>query len=120
MRAAWPRQLALVKRLHDAGVLLTAGSDLASPWVIPGIGFHQELELLESAGLSPTEVLRIATLNGARALGVDGDRGSIAPGQRADLVVLGEDPRRNIRVIRKIRLVIKAGVIHSPAELHRN
>ncbi len=120
MRAAWPRQLALVKRLHDAGVLLTAGSDLASPWVIPGIGFHQELELLVSAGLSPTQVLRIATLNGAKALGVDSDRGSIASGQRADLVVLGEDPRRNIGVIRKIRLVMKSGVIHSPAELHRN
>ncbi len=119
MRAAWPTQLALVRRLHEAGVLLTAGSDLASPWVIPGVGFHQELELLVSAGLSPAEVLRIATMNGAKALGVDNDRGRIATGQRADLVVLGIDPRRDITAIRKIRLVMKSGVIHSPGELAR-
>jgi hypothetical protein len=57
-------------------VLLTVGSDLASPWVIPGVSFHQELELLTDAGLSPSEALGMATRNGAQALGLLADVGT--------------------------------------------
>lgn len=120
VQAAWPKQLALVRRLHAGGVLLTVGSDLASPWVIPGVSFHQELALLESAGLSHGEVLRMATSNGARALGIDRDVGTVAVGKRADLVVLDGDPLADIANTRRIRYVVLGGAIYHPAELLRD
>ncbi len=115
--AAWPKQLALVRRLHQAGVLLTVGSDLASPWVIPGVAFHQELGLLESAGLSRPEVLTMATRNGAEALGILDEVGTIAPGKRADLVILEANPLDNLRNTRRIQYVVLGGKIHRPQDL---
>jgi imidazolonepropionase-like amidohydrolase len=117
VQAAWPKQLALVRRLHEGGVLLTVGSDLASPWVIPGVSFHQELALLESAGLSRSEVLTMATWNGARALGIDGEVGSVEAGKRADLVVLGADPLADVTNTRRVVYVVLGGRLHRPAEL---
>ena len=117
VQAAWPKQLQLVKRMHDAGVILLAGSDLASPWVIPGTAFHQELELLVSAGLSTADVLRIATRNGARALGILAVTGTIESGKRADLVVLRSDPSADIRATREIAHVMKDGHMIRPDTL---
>jgi imidazolonepropionase-like amidohydrolase len=116
-QAAWPRMLALVARMQRGGVLLTAGSDLASPWVIPGVALHQELALLVSAGISPSEVLRMATRNGAQALGLLGETGTVEPGKRADLVVLDADPLRDIRNTRRIRYAVLGGRIVRPEEL---
>jgi imidazolonepropionase-like amidohydrolase len=116
-QAAWPKQLELVRRLHQAGILLTVGSDLASPWVIPGVAFHQELILLESAGLSRSQVLTMATRNGADALGILEETGTIEPGKRADLVILDADPLQNLRNTRRIRYVVLGGEIHRPGDL---
>jgi imidazolonepropionase-like amidohydrolase len=116
-QAAWPKQLELVRRLHQAGVLLTVGSDLASPWVIPGVAFHQELILLESAGLSRSQVLTMATRNGADALGILEEAGTIEPGKRADLVILDADPLRDLRNTRRIRYVVLGGEILRPRDL---
>ena len=116
-RAAWPRMLALVARLHREGVHLTTGSDLASPGVIPGVALHQELALLVSAGISPSAVIRMATRHGAEALGLFGETGSIEPGKRADLVVLDGDPLRDIRSSRRIRYVVLGGKLFRPTEL---
>jgi imidazolonepropionase-like amidohydrolase len=117
--AAWPRLLALVRRLHAEGVMLTVGSDLASPWVIPGVGFHQELALLESAGIGRSDVIRMATRHGAEALGIGHDAGTVEVGKRADLVVLEGDPLHDLRNTRRIRYVILGGAIYSPDELLR-
>lgn len=116
-QAAWPRMLALVRRLHREGVQLTAGSDLASPWVIPGVAFHQELALLESAGISRVEVLRMATRNGAEALGIGHEAGTIEVGKRADFVVLEGDPLADIANTRRILYVVLGGSIYRPDEL---
>jgi imidazolonepropionase-like amidohydrolase len=94
VRRAWPRMLALTRRLHDAGVLVTAGADVGSPWVAGGSAFHHELELLVEAGIPPLEVIRIATRNGAEALHRAADIGTVEAGKRADLVVLRRDPSR--------------------------
>lgn len=117
IRAAWPKLLALTKRLHDGGVILTAGADLGSPWVTPGSSFHQELKLLVDAGISPGDVIRIATQNGARALGIANDVGTIEVGKRADLVVLGDDPGRDIAATRNVERVIRSGRVFRPEEL---
>lgn len=116
-RAAWPRMLELTRLLHEAGVPLTAGTDANNPWIIPGVSFHRELELLVEAGLSPLEVLDIATRGNARHVGVLGDRGTIEAGKRADLVLLRSDPRDDISATRSIEWVMQAGTLRRPAEL---
>ncbi len=116
-QAAWPRMLALVREMHQEGVMLTAGSDLASPWVIPGVALHQELALLESAGIRAGEVLRLATRNGAESLGILGETGTVEVGKRADLVVLEADPLVDIANTRRIRYVLLGGRMYTPEGL---
>ena len=110
-RAQWPKLLALVKRMYEGGILLTAGTDTPFPWIIPGVAFHEELRLLVSAGIPVPEVLRMATINGARALRKDAEIGTIEPGKRADLVVLDANPLADIANTAHIVMVVQSGKI---------
>jgi imidazolonepropionase-like amidohydrolase len=107
--AAYPKLQALVRMMRDAGVVLTTGTDLTNPWIIPGESLHREFELLAAAGLSPSEVLKMTGENAARALRSN-DVGLIEAGRLADLVLLGANPLQNISNTRTIRWVMKAGV----------
>lgn len=118
-RRLWPKLAELVRRYHAAGVLLSAGSDMPVPWVIPGVSLHEELELLVAAGIPALEVLGIATRNGAEALGLLAEVGTIEPGKRANLLVLSADPVAEIRNTRSIDYVIQGGRILRPADLLR-
>lgn len=108
-KAAWPTLLALVKQYHDGGVVLAAGSDTPNAWVIPGESLHRELELLVDAGIPISQVLRIATRNGAEALGLLHETGTIEPGKRADLVMLSANPQSHIANTRRIVWVMRGG-----------
>lgn len=112
-QAAWPKLLRWVKRMSDAGVLLVSGTDLTNEWIAPGVGLHQEFELLASAGLSPDQILRMTGANAAQALGRD-DVGIVEDGRRADLVLLSSDPRVSIANTRSIVWVMQGGRIISP------
>lgn len=114
-RAAWPKALELVRLLHEHGVRLTAGSDAPFGGLPPGASFHRELELLSEAGIPNRHVLRIATANGAVALGILHKVGTIEPGKRADMVLLGGDPLADIRNTREIRWVMLDGRIYEPS-----
>ena len=116
-RRAWPRVLAFTKYLYDAGILLTAGTDMGNPWTVPGASLHRELELFVAAGISPLEVLKIATHNAAQSLGILSDVGTIAVGKRADLVALEADPSRDIRNTRRIAWVMQGGEVMRPRDL---
>jgi imidazolonepropionase-like amidohydrolase len=116
-RAVWPKMLELTRLLHEAGVPLAAGTDANNPWIIPGVSFHRELELLVEAGLPPLDVLEIATLGNARHVGVLVDRGTIEAGKRADLVLLRSDPREDISATRGIEWIMQAGTLRRPTEL---
>ncbi len=98
-------------------VLLTAGSDLPNPWIIPGVSFHEELQLLADAGIPPLDVLKIATANGAVALGIDDEIGTVEPGKRADLVVLTANPLVDIHHTRSIEWIIQGGTFLKPDSL---
>ncbi len=76
---------------------------------IQGIQCHWEMWALQSGGLTNMEVLRAATIHGAKALGFDQDLGSIEPGKLADLIVLNKDPLQDIRNTNTIRYVMKNG-----------
>ncbi|MEX0739538.1 MAG: amidohydrolase family protein [Pseudohongiella sp.] len=105
----WPRVLKLVKELHDRGVLLSVGTDLGNPWVIPGVSFHQEMALLVDAGLTPMQVLALATANGAKVLGKEQQTGRLTNGLQADFVVFASDPTQDISHAQDIVAVYQAG-----------
>ena len=98
-----------VAALHAAGVPVLAGTDYPNPGTSPGISMHREFELLASAGFSPAEVLAAATSRPADAFGLD-DRGRIAPGKRADLVLVEGNPLEDVTAARQIVRVWKGGV----------
>ena len=105
---AWPKLLAFTKLLYDEGVTLVAGTDTPTPWIVPGVSLHEELQFLRDAGIPNAEILKIATRNAAAALRRP-DLGAIEPGRRADLVVLTKNPLDDIANTRAIEMVIFAG-----------
>ena len=76
---------------------------------LQGLGYHWELWAVASGGMDPHDALRVATLDGARAIGLDNDLGSIKAGKLADLVVLDANPLENLRNTNKIAYVLKNG-----------
>ena len=103
--------LAAVGTLHRAGVVILAGTDVPAPGTAHGLSIHRELELLVRSGLTPAEALTAATFAPARAFGFL-DRGRIAAGLRADLVLVNGDPTANITATRDIAGVWKLGTQH--------
>lgn len=109
-----------VRAFYDAGGadLITLGTDRPSRGhYLTGFYAHREMHALTKAGIPNAVVLRIATANGARALGVESYLGTVEPGKLADLVVVRGNPLDDIRNTRNVGLVIKAGIPHDPAEL---
>ena len=111
---AFPSMLRLLKAIHDAGVTIIPGTD-----ALAGYTLHHELELYVQAGIAPAEVLRMATWTPALVMGVDKDRGVIAPGKLADMILVDGDPTQNIRDIDKITTVIKGGKMYDPAAIEK-
>jgi imidazolonepropionase-like amidohydrolase len=116
LKASFPRRTSAtyrvpreaVRKLKLAGVPILAGTDAPNPGTTHGASMHRELELLVDAGLTPTEALSAATALPARFFRLN-DRGRIAPGLRADLVLVKGDPTRNILATRSIVGVWKEG-----------
>jgi imidazolonepropionase-like amidohydrolase len=86
-----------------------SGTDIPNLGLIPGISLHHELELLVKSGINPLNVIKIATGNGAEALGILDDVGTIESGKQADMIILNANPIRNIRNIGAIEGVIEDG-----------
>ncbi|MFC5032892.1 amidohydrolase family protein [Streptomyces sp. So13.3] len=109
---------ASVAALHQAGVPILAGTDANTAPGVPanvphGSSMHHELELLVDAGLSTIDALRAGTLLPAHYFALH-DRGTIAPGQRADLLLIDGDPTTDIRATRQIQRIWCAGIEHIP------
>ena len=102
-------------RLYRAGVPLVAGTDH-----LAGIVLHSELIGYVRAGLTPAQALQVATRNGARYSRTEGDRGAVAPGLRADLILVDGEPTVDIADIRRIALVITQGRWLAPREVHES
>ena len=110
---SYTKMIDFTGRMYRAGIPLVAGTD-----DIAGFTLQRELELYVEAGLTPAQVLQVATYNGAKYARVLDDRGVIMQGKRADLVLTDGDPTRNISDIRKMVLVIKGDVAYYPSEIH--
>lgn len=100
--------LAHDRAFHEAGAVHLAGSATDVWGTMPGISLHTELELLTRAGLTAREALAAATSNYAEVFGWS-DVGRLAPGVRADVLVLDDDPREDVAHLRSIRAVLLAG-----------
>jgi len=118
LESAWAaayRAIALAEMALDAGYFAAgcrylAGSGTDVWGTMPGISLHHELEALVQLGHSPRQALAAATSNPAEVFGWD-EIGAIAPGNRAGLVVLGSDPRVDVRNLRDVRQTVRAGVV---------
>ena len=110
-------QQELLRALFEAGVPLVPGSGAPNPWLLPGDGLHEELALWEQAGIPPADVLHLATAGAAEALGFDDERGRVAPGQVADLLVVTDDPREGVAALRSPEAVLLRGRVLDREEL---
>ncbi|MHC5539374.1 amidohydrolase family protein [Singulisphaera rosea] len=107
----------LVQGFAEAGIPVLAGSDTPVPGMVAGFSLHDELEVMARYGLSNTQVLEGATRLPAEWLGVANDRGVVALGMRADLLLLDADPMADVANTRGIAAVVVGGRFLSRSEL---
>jgi hypothetical protein len=110
---SWNKVLAMVRALYDAKVPMVVGTD-----DVQGLTLHHELALYVKAGLKPADVLRLDTLEAARAMKMDKKTGSIAPGKVADLYVVDGDPLANVGDVRRGVQTVRAGIVYAPKDLY--
>jgi predicted amidohydrolase YtcJ len=133
-KSAYPKWMAFISEYKNMGGCVTAGSDSGFEMKLFGFDFICELELLQEAGFHQLEVVRAATLEGAKLLGLAEDIGSMEPGKKADLLVIDKNPLLNFKVlygtghmrmntatgqverIMALRYTIKDGIIYDPQQ----
>ncbi len=106
-----------LRRVHGAGLTVAAATDAGNPMTLHGPSIYNELEAMQTAGLSPSYVIFAATHNGADAMGRLGDFGTLEAGKIADLIVLRENPLEDVRAFRSLVQVMRAGVLQSQESL---
>jgi len=101
-----------LRRLQAEGGIISTGTDLTS-----GPDYQRELELLQESGISPFDVIVAATYNGALFLSKESEMGSITQGKLADMVLLDEDPTKDVRNIKTVSWVVKNGDVVDKTKL---
>ena len=109
----------IVKALHDAGARLLVGTDTPHPFVMPGFSVHEELANFVTAGLSPYEALKAATVDAADFIGAPGEFGVVKSGARADVVLVRGNPLEDIGSATRIVGVMVRGRWLSQLDLRR-
>lgn len=98
-----------LEKAYPAGVKIAFGTDA-------GVSKHgrnaDEFELMVKHGMSPTAAIEAATVNASKLLGVDAEVGTLEPGKAADIIAVAGDPTRDVTVLKSVRFVMKAGIVH--------
>lgn len=115
LKPVYDSMVKIVKLLYDNGITIVAGTDQD----FPGYSVDRELELYAGAGLTPMQAIQTATITPAKVMKMDKVSGSLEAGKNADLLIVDGHPLSNIRDIRNVALVIKAGRIYDPVALHK-
>jgi len=101
-----------------AGIPIAMGTDAGNPLTLHGVSVYAEMEAMQRAGLAPREVLIAATRSSAAAMGRGKELGTIEKGKLADLLVVAADPQADVANLRRLRWVVRGGVVRSLSELH--
>ena len=109
-----------LKKVHDAGITIVMGTDAGNIGTLHGPSIYREMRLMQQSGLTPLEILRAATTNGAIALGKPNDLGVVEAGRLADLVLLDADPLVDSGNLAKVNRVIKDGIVYDPEALMKS
>ena len=115
-----PIALANLRKVWDAGIPVAMGTDAGNIGTLHGPSVFREMQLMTAAGLTPLQVLRSATVNGAKVMNLERDIGTVEPGKLADLVILDADPLADVANLSRIHRVIKDGKVFAPDELIRS
>jgi imidazolonepropionase-like amidohydrolase len=107
----WNKVLQLTKIMHEKGMQILSGTDIPNFNLVPGKSLHHELGLLAEAGIKPMDIIKIATQNGAEALSIINQTGTIEPHKQADILVLPANPVEDIKNIEKLDAVFSNGRI---------
>ena len=91
--------MTFINEYKNRGGRVTTGSDSGFIFQLYGFAYIREMEMLREAGFHPLEVIRAATLNGAEALGIDNQTGSVEIGKDADFIIIEENPLENLKVL---------------------
>jgi imidazolonepropionase-like amidohydrolase len=107
-----------LKTLVDAGIPIATGTDAGNPLTLHGPAIYAEMEAMQAAGMTPMQVIVASTATASRAVGMEKEEGTIEKGKAADLVIVGGDPSADVANFRKIRYVVRSGVVRNMSDLH--
>jgi imidazolonepropionase-like amidohydrolase/ketosteroid isomerase-like protein len=107
-----------LKTLVNAGIPIATGTDAGNPLTLHGPAIYAEMEAMQAAGMTPMQVVVASTATASRAMGVDKQAGTIEKGKDADLVITAGDPSLDVANFRKIRYVVRSGVVRNMTDLH--
>ena len=117
---AFKQRLVELNSFYEKGgenLILVGTDEPVYTTLLPGFAYHRELYAMNHVGIPNMSVIRAATINGARALGIDDELGSIEVGKIADIIVVEGNPLIDIKSMRNLKSVIKDGVYYDPAIL---
>lgn len=119
-RTAKQEQIAAqnLKALVAAGIPIATGTDAGNPLTLHGPAIYSEMEWMQKAGMTPMQILVSSTAVAARAMRRETEFGTVEKGKDADLVILSADPLSDIANVRKIRYVVRGGVVRTIEDLH--
>lgn len=106
-----------LQRLVAAGIPIATGTDAGNPLTLHGPAIYAEMEAMQKAGMTPMQVIVASTATAARAARLDDATGTIEKGRSADLLLLPADPSQDVANFRKVRFVMRGGVIRGVDEL---
>lgn len=106
-----------LRRLVAAGIPIATGTDAGNPLTLHGPAIYAEMDMMQSDGMTPMQVITSSTMIAARAMGLDARTGTIEKGKDADLVILSADPSKDVANFRKVKYVVRAGVVRTSEEL---
>lgn len=106
-----------LRKLVAAGIPIATGTDAGNPLTLHGPAIFTEMDAMQAAGMTPMQVIVASTATAARVMGLAASTGTIEKGKDADLVILAADPSSDVANFRKIRYVVRAGVVRPSSDL---
>ncbi len=106
-----------LKKVSAEGIPIAMGTDAGNPLTLHGPSVYPEMEAMQAAGLTPMRVIVASTHGGAQAMGLEKEIGTVEKGKSADLLLVAGDPTADVANFRKVRYVVRGGVVRSIEEL---